>query len=80
MGMPLELNTMIVTKGREKREEDNWFTLKKDGYRLYPLDIPLEVKKTIEGDLIGQAVVKKVEWTNGETNLMYQLLSLKSTN
>ncbi|KIY21100.1 MULTISPECIES: DUF2584 domain-containing protein [Mesobacillus] len=80
MGMPLELNTMIVTKGREKRLKDNFFSLKKKGYRLYPIDIPLEVRKTIEGDLAGTGVISKLEWTENETILTYQLVSLKSTN
>jgi hypothetical protein len=80
MGMPLELNTMIVTKGREQRLENNFFTLKKEGYRLYPVDIPLEVKKTIEGDLTGTGVIKKVEWSENATTLTYQLISLNSTN
>jgi hypothetical protein len=80
MGMPLELNTMIVTKGRETRLETNFFSLKKEGYRLYPIDIPIEVKKTIEGDLTGIGVIKKVEWSENVTTLMYQLVSLNSTN
>lgn len=80
MGMPLELNTMIVTKGKEKRHEENWFSLQKDGYRLYPLDIPIEVKKTIEGELTGYGLIKKVEWSDSSTLLTYQLLSLKTTN
>lgn len=80
MGMPLELNTMIVTKGRENRLEDNFFSLKKEGYRLYPIDIPVEVKKTIEGDLTGTGVISKVEWTENETTITYQLVSLNSTN
>jgi hypothetical protein len=29
MGMPLELNTMIVTKGNEKRVTDNIFQIEK---------------------------------------------------
>jgi hypothetical protein len=80
MGMPFELNTMIVTKGREQRLEENLFRLQKDGYRLYPIDIPLEVKKTIEGDASGTALIKKVEWSGEKTILTYQLLSLHSTN
>ncbi|MGM0903282.1 DUF2584 domain-containing protein [Mesobacillus maritimus] len=80
MGMPLELNTMIVTKGREERLEENLFQLKKEGYRLYPIDIPLEVKKTIEGDTSGTAIIKKMEWTEKKTILVYQLVSLNSTN
>ncbi|WP_226618212.1 DUF2584 domain-containing protein [Cytobacillus firmus] len=80
MGMPLELNTMIVTKGREKRLDENYFSLVKEGYRLYPLDIPVEVKRTIYGDLNGMGVIRKVEWENSQTLITYQLVSLNSTN
>ena len=80
MGMPLELNTMIVTKGRETRIEENLFVLEKEGYRLYPIDIPIDVRKTIESDTSGTAVIKKVEWQENRTWLMYQLISLNSTN
>ncbi|MDM5228775.1 DUF2584 domain-containing protein [Cytobacillus sp. NJ13] len=80
MGMPLELNTMIVTKGREIRLDENFFSLVKDGYRLYPLDIPVEVKRTIDGDLNGMGVIRKVEWENSQTLITYQLVSLNSTN
>jgi hypothetical protein len=80
MGMPLELNTMIVTKGREKRIEENLFVLEKEGYRLYPIDIPIDVRKTIESDTSGTAVIRKVEWQNSSTWLTYQLVSLNSTN
>jgi hypothetical protein len=80
MGMPLELNTMIVTKGREKRVEENLFVLNKDGYRLYPIDIPIDVRKTMDGDSSGTAVIKKVEWEQSKTTLTYQLISLNSTN
>jgi hypothetical protein len=80
MGMPLELNTMIVTKGKEKRLQDNIFMLQKDGYRLYPLDIPLEVRKTKQGDISGTALIRKVELSNEQTTLTYELISLNSTN
>ncbi|MGM7682205.1 DUF2584 domain-containing protein [Cytobacillus sp. Hm23] len=80
MGMPLELNTMIVTKGKEKRLGENIFTLEKTGYRLYPLDIPLEVKRTIGGDLSGEGVIDKVELENNKTVITYRLISLHSTN
>lgn len=80
MGMPLELNTMIVTKGRETRHEENHFTLVKEGYRLYPLHIPIEVKRTIDGDLSGIGEINKVEWENNTTTIHYQLVSLNSTN
>ena len=80
MGMPFELNTMIVTKGREKRVEENLFVLEKEGYRLYPIDIPIDVRKTIDSDTNGTGVIKKVEWQNSSTWLTYQLISLNSTN
>lgn len=80
MGMPLELNTMIVTKGRETRIEENRFVLEKEGYRLYPIDIPIDVRKTIESDTNGTAVIKKVEWQENRTCITYQLISLNSTN
>ncbi|CAK6478697.1 DUF2584 domain-containing protein [Peribacillus castrilensis] len=80
MGMPMELNTMIVTKGNETREEENTFRLAKAGYRLYPIDIPIDVRKTIQSDSSGTAVIQKIEWTSEKTIITYQLLSLNSTN
>ncbi|WP_078414100.1 DUF2584 domain-containing protein [Priestia abyssalis] len=80
MGMPLELNTMIVTKGKEKRVEENVFKLEKDGYRLYPLDIPLEVRKTKKGERTGTALIRKIELSSEKTVLEYELISLNSTN
>jgi hypothetical protein len=80
MGMPLELNTMIVTKGREKRVKENVFLLEKEGFRLYPIEIPIDVRKTMDSDSSGTAVIKKVEWQNSSTTITYQLISLNSTN
>ncbi|AZU63678.1 DUF2584 domain-containing protein [Neobacillus mesonae] len=80
MGMPLELNTLIVTKGREQRVEENLFVLEKKGYRLYPIEIPLEVRKTLDTNTTGSALIKKVEWENHKTTITYQLVSLNSTN
>ncbi len=80
MGMPLELNTMIVTKGREKRLLENTFILKKAGYRLYPLHIPLEVRKEIQAQTIGIATIHKLELENDETTITYELKTLNSSN
>lgn len=80
MGMPMELNTMIVTKGREVREEENQFRLEKDGYRLYPIDIPVDIRKTIESETSGTAVIQRVAWEAGKTIITYHLVSLKSIN
>ncbi len=78
--MPLELNTMIVTKGNEKRVTDNIFQIEKKGYRLYPLDIPLHIHKTKNGECIGTAVVRKVEMAQEKTIVTYELTKLHSTN
>jgi hypothetical protein len=80
VGMPLELNTMIVTKGNEKRIGENDFVLEKKDYRLYPLEIPIEVKKTIDSETTAMALIKKLEWENNMTTITYQLISLHSTN
>ena len=80
MGMPLELNTMIVTKGKEKRIDENDFILVKDEYRLYPMDIPIEVRKTIESETDAIAKIKKLQWENEQTTITYELISLHSTN
>jgi hypothetical protein len=80
VGMPLELNTMIVTKGNEKRMGENDFVLEKKDYRLYPLEIPIEVKKTIDSETTAMALIKKLEWENNMTTITYQLISLHSTN
>lgn len=80
MGMPLEFQTMIVTKGKEKRIENNLFLLEKEGYRIYPINIPLEVKRTLQSETSGQAVVKKIELANNRTIVTYELVSLQSIN
>ncbi|ASS98475.1 MULTISPECIES: DUF2584 domain-containing protein [Geobacillus] len=80
MGMPMELQTVIVTKGNEQRIQGNTFVLKKDGYRLYPLDVPLEVRRTLQSEASGIAVVKKLEWEDSRTTVTYELVSLYSTN
>jgi Protein of unknown function (DUF2584) len=80
MGMPVEFNTMIVTKGNELRIEENIFQLTKEGYRIYPIDIPIEVRKTKAGEIAGEAIVEKLELTNNKTIISYRLIALKSTN
>lgn len=80
MGMPLELNTLLVTKGKEQRLEDNFFTVEKKGYRLYPIDIPIDIRRTLNSESSGTAVIHKVEWQGNKTVVTYQLISLNSTN
>lgn len=80
MGMPVEFNTMIVTKGKEIRKEENVFQLTKEGYRIYPIDIPIEVRKTKKGEIVGEAIVEKLELHENKTIVTYRLIALTSTN
>lgn len=80
MGMPVEFQTMIVTKGKEVRQEGNLFELTKDGYRIYPLHIPIEVKRTKEGEVAGVGVVVRQTWEADTTTIRYELKALNSTN
>ncbi|MGM0875003.1 MAG: DUF2584 domain-containing protein [Bacillota bacterium] len=80
MGMPVEFNTMIVTKGKEQRIEENIFQLKKEGYRIYPIDIPIEVRKVKNGEIAGEAIIEKLELTDNQTVLTYRLIALNTTN
>ncbi|KIN34185.1 MULTISPECIES: DUF2584 domain-containing protein [Bacillus] len=80
MGMPIEFNTLIVTKGKEVRIDENIFTLEKDGYRVYPMEIPMDVRKTKFGEKSGTAEVQKLQWEDGRTLITYKLTSLHSVN
>lgn len=77
--MKFEMHTKIIVNETEKRlhTEDNIFQLMLEGYHLFVVDEILPVYKT---ELVGSAVVKKVEWTEGRTTLLYQLISLQSVN
>lgn len=75
MGMPVEFNTLIVTKGKEVRIDENIFTLEKDGYRVYPMEIPMDVRKTKFGEKSGTAEVQKLQWEEGRTIITYKLTS-----
>ncbi|MED4284845.1 DUF2584 family protein [Priestia megaterium] len=83
MGMPLEMNWMIVTKGKEEKvvDKENHFKLTKEGYRLYPLDIAVvEVRKTKEAATIGLAEIKEMKWKDGYTTITYVLKKLNGVN
>lgn len=80
MGMPFEMNWLIVTKNKAKRLEENIFHLEKEGYRIYPLGLSIDVAKTKLDKPYGSATIKKMTWENGNTYIYYELLSLNNTN
>jgi hypothetical protein len=80
MGMGLELNTMLVTRGKEVRKENNLFQLQKEGYRLYPMHTPIEIRTTNGSHSRGFALIEKIQWHEEKTTIFYKLISLNSTN
>ena len=82
MGMPLEMNWIIVTKSKEEKiPETNCYRLTKSGYRLYPLDVEnVEVRREKNSNIIGFAVVKELKLQNGETTIVFELKKLNGVN
>lgn len=82
MGMSLELNTMIVTKNKEeKTDQENIYKLTKLGYRLYPLDLPIiEVRQTKESTPFALAKITQLIWEAEQTHLTYELIELLGVN
>ncbi|EIT86775.1 YtmB protein [Fictibacillus macauensis ZFHKF-1] len=80
MGMPLEVQTMIVTKGKAERQEDYSYRLVKAGYRLYPLDVPLTVHKTKDAKSHAIATIYSLTWHENKTEIQYKLLDLHGVN
>ena len=47
-----------------KTDRGKYLLLEKEGYRVYPLDIPMDVRKTKTGEKSGTGEVQKLEWAN----------------
>lgn len=82
MGMPLELNTMIVTKHKEEKTNvENVYRLMKEGYRLYPIDIPvIEVRTTKDASPYAYAKITQLTWEKETTWITYELVELLGVN
>ncbi|PXW91770.1 uncharacterized protein DUF2584 [Streptohalobacillus salinus] len=82
MSMPLTLEWALITEGKEKRvgDSDNRFVLTLDGYRLHPINDRIEIRRHQTSDQIGFGEIKELTWRDGETIIIYQLLSLYSVN
>lgn len=80
MGMPLQLEVEVMTYGKEERLGENRFRLVKKGYYLFPLDVPILIKRTEEDVPVGEGVIERLELGEQETVLYYRLLKLKTTN
>lgn len=78
--MILNFEASLVTEGLEVRISDDYYSLKIEGYRCYSMDQAIEIKKYNHSTAFGKAKVTESTWKQGETHLIYQLLSLKSVN
>ncbi|MCM3477501.1 DUF2584 family protein [Caldifermentibacillus hisashii] len=80
MGMPVQLESVIVITGKETRLKENYFQIVKEGYHLFPLDTSLIVKRMEDDEIIGSGVINKLEWSEGKTTIIYRLTALKTIN
>ncbi|MYL51742.1 DUF2584 family protein [Pontibacillus yanchengensis] len=82
MSMPLSLEWCIITHGEEMRveEKENTFTLKLDGYQLFPIDQFIDIKRTDNAEQIGTAKVVEMSWFANTTVITYELISLYNVN
>ncbi|WP_017472149.1 DUF2584 family protein [Amphibacillus jilinensis] len=82
MTMPLTLEWTLVTEGQEERVEDqnNLFKMSIDGYRLYPIQDQIEIRRHKDSDQIGFGRIIELTWRDNRTFCIYQLDSLYSVN
>ncbi len=80
--MPLSLENHILTYGKEVRrnELENLFEIHFEGYRLFPMNQTIEIKRDRDAMQIGQGKVVELMWKNGKTICKYKLHSLFNVN
>ncbi|SET32491.1 Protein of unknown function [Salinibacillus kushneri] len=82
MSVPLTIEWRIVTNEEEKRinTKENIFEITFSGYRLFPIDVPIDIMRHEDSDQIGSAIVQKIIFEHNQTICRYQLVSLYSVN
>ncbi|GGC87848.1 hypothetical protein GCM10007216_18240 [Thalassobacillus devorans] len=82
MSTPFSMEWKMITEGREKRinAEDNIFEITFDGYKIFPMEEMIEIKRHLDADLIGSGKVVELIFKNQQTTCKYQLISLYSVN
>lgn len=80
--MPLEINWKLVTQGKETRiaNQENMFEITLDGYKLFPIDDTIEIRRHRDSDQIGSGKIIELTWRNNKTICKYQLISLYNVN
>ncbi|ASF39625.1 MULTISPECIES: DUF2584 domain-containing protein [Halobacillus] len=82
MATPLSMEWILITNGKEQRlnDEDNLFEIVFEGYRIFPLNEKLEIKRTLKSEQLGAGIIEELTFKNHFTYCKYRLVSLHSVN
>ncbi|MFQ3543070.1 DUF2584 family protein [Halobacillus rhizosphaerae] len=82
MSTPLSMEWLLITEGKERRvdADDNLFEISFPGYKIFPMNEPLEIRRHIKSDQIGAGIIEEVILKNNTTICKYRLVSLYSVN
>ncbi|GGF09865.1 hypothetical protein GCM10010954_05440 [Halobacillus andaensis] len=82
MSTPLSMEWTLITEGKEKRVQpnDNLFEITFDGYKLFPMNERIEIKRHIRSDQIGSGEIEELILRKNTTICKYRLISLHSVN
>ena len=76
MGMPCEINSILKLKRSQgypvALTAGNFHSVEKDGYRIFPLDVPLQL---VDEDWLAHAdvVIEKLTWKGRKTLLEFRV-------
>ncbi|UOR12524.1 DUF2584 family protein [Halobacillus amylolyticus] len=82
MSTPLSMEWSLITQGNEQRvySNDNLFQVVFDGYKLFPMNEKLDVRRTRKSDQIGTGMIEEIVLKDNTTICKYRLISLYSVN
>ncbi|MCP3030757.1 DUF2584 domain-containing protein [Halobacillus sp. A1] len=82
MSTPLSMEWTLITGGKEKRvnPDENLFEITFEGYKLFPMNETIEIKRNIRADQIGSGEIKELLLKDNTTICKYRLISLHSVN
>ncbi|MCU9594744.1 DUF2584 domain-containing protein [Caldibacillus thermolactis] len=80
MAMSVQIESCIITEGKEKRVKENNFELILDGYHLYPMDVSIPVKRGETKEPIGEGIIRSLLFSKEKTTIVYTLATLKNIN
>lgn len=82
MSMPLAIEWKLITHGKEKRIDgkENLFEISFDGFKLFPLNETIELRRNDVSDQIGIGKIVELTWRDEKTICKYQLISLYNVN